>query len=212
MLPSVARPTMVSSAHRRRGGGMSPQPDAGQSQAVAEELKNTSLSTQPVLEAVGLSRSFGPIEVLSDVSIDVRAGEVHAIIGENGAGKSTLMKILSGHLQPTRGLLKLDGAPVELKGPVDAERRGIVLVHQEIMLAPALTIAENMFLGREARRGLTVDDREMNRRASEAMRVFGVDAPVTLPVERLSIAQRQLAQIARALTVSHRVVIFDEPT
>ncbi len=111
-------------------------------------------ASHPVLEAVGLSRSFGPIEVLSDVSIDVRAGQVHAIIGENGAGKSTLMKIFGGHLSPTRGALKLDGAPVELAGPVDAERRGIVLVHQEIMLAPDLTIAENMFLGREARRGL----------------------------------------------------------
>ena len=166
----------------------------------------------PVLQAVGLSRSFGPIEVLADVSIDVRAGEVHAIIGENGAGKSTLMKILGGHLSPTRGVLKIDGAPVGLAGPVDAERRGIVLVHQEIMLAPDLTVAENMFLGREARRGLAVDDREMNRRAAEALKVFGVDAPVTVPVERLSIAQRQLAQIARALTVPHRVVIFDEPT
>ena len=110
------------------------------------------------------------------------------------------------------GALKIDGAPVELAGPVDAERRGIVLVHQEIMLAPDLTIAENMFLGREARRGLMVDDREMNRRAAEALKVFGVDAPVTVPVERLSIAQRQLAQIARALTVPHCVVIFDEPT
>ena len=98
------------------------------------------------------------------------------------------MKIVSGHLAPTRGVLKLDGAPVELKGPVDAERRGIVLVHQEIMLAPDLTIAENMFLGREARRGFRVDDREMNRRATEAMGVFGVDAPVDrsgrAPVDR----------------------------
>ena len=109
---------------------------------------------QVILEASGLSRSFGPIEVLSDISISVRAGEVHAIIGENGAGKSTLMKILSGHLTPSRGTVKLDGALIELKGPVDAERRGIVLVHQEIMLAPDLSIAENMFLGHELRRGL----------------------------------------------------------
>ena len=91
---------------------------------------------------------------LSDVSVGFRAGEVHAIVGENGAGKSTLMKILSGHLAPTRGVDALDGAAVTLRGPVDAERRGIVLVHQEIMLAPDLTIAENMFLGREVRRGL----------------------------------------------------------
>ncbi len=191
---------------------MTPQPDADRPQSVAEELKNIPLSSRPVLEAVGLSRSFGPIEVLSDVSIGVRAGEVHAIIGENGAGKSTLMKILSGHLSPSRGAIKLDGSPVELKGPVDAERRGIVLVHQEIMLAADLSIAENMFLGRELRRGLAVDDREMNRRAAEAMRVFGVEATVTAPVQQLSIAQRQLAQIARALTVPHRIAIFDEPT
>jgi ribose transport system ATP-binding protein len=99
-----------------------------------------------------------------------------------------------------------------LKGPVDAERRGVVLVHQEIILAPDLSIAENMFLGRELRRGLMADDPEMNRRAAEATRVFGVEATVTVPVHQLSIAQRQLAQIARALAVPHRIAIFDEPT
>ncbi len=188
------------------------QEPSGSSPSRPAEPEAAQRSTEPVLEAVGLSRSYGPIEVLSDVSLGVLAGEAHAVVGENGAGKSTLMKILSGHLQPSRGAIKLDGAPIELKGPVDAERRGIVLVHQEIMLAPDLTIAENMFLGREVRRGPTLDDKEMNRRAVEAMRVFGVDAPVTEPVARLSIAQRQLAQIARALAVPHRIVIFDEPT
>ena len=167
---------------------------------------------QPLLETSGLTKAFGPVEVLSDISLAFRAGEVHAIIGENGAGKSTLMKIISGHLEPTRGSLKFDGAPLTLRGPVDAERRGIVLVHQEIMLAPDLSIAENMFLGRELRRGVAVDDRTMNARAEEAMRVFGVDVSVTVPVQRLSIARRQLAQIARALAVPHRIAIFDEPT
>ena len=166
----------------------------------------------PLLETRGLTKAFGPVEVLSDISLAFRAGEVHAIIGENGAGKSTLMKIISGHLDPTRGSLKFDGAPLTLRGPVDAERRGIVLVHQEIMLAPDLSIAENMFLGRELRRGVAVDDRTMNARAEEAMRVFGVDVSVTVPVQRLSIARRQLAQIARALAVPHRIAIFDEPT
>jgi ABC-type sugar transport system ATPase subunit len=108
-------------------------------------------------------------------NVDRRAaGEAHAIIGENGAGKSTLTKILSSRLAPTRGAIKLDGSPIELK------RRGMVVVHQEIMVAPDLSIAETMFLGRELRRGLTVDDREMNRRALEAMRVFGVEATVTV--------------------------------
>ena len=169
-------------------------------------------ATGAVLEAAGLSRSFGPIEVLADVSLSVAPGEIHAIIGENGAGKSTLMKILSGHLSPTRGTLRLDGAEIHLRGPVDAERRGIVLVHQEIMLAPHLSVAQNMFLGRETWRGVTLDDKAMNRRAEEAMRALGVEVSPTVPVERLSIAQRQLAQIARALLAPHRIVIFDEPT
>jgi ribose transport system ATP-binding protein len=181
---------------------MTPQTDVG----------DAGLGAEPLLETRGLTKAFGPVEVLSDVSLAFRAGEVHAIIGENGAGKSTLMKIISGHLEPTRGSLRFDGAPLALRGPVDAERRGIVLVHQEIMLAPDLSIAENMFLGRELRRGVAVDDRTMNARAEEAMGVFGVDVSVTVPVQRLSIARRQLAQIARALAVPHRIAIFDEPT
>ena len=166
----------------------------------------------PALAARRLCKSFGPTEVLSDVSLDFAAGAVHAIVGENGAGKSTLMKLLSGHLQPTRGAIALDGAETVLRGPVDAERRGVVLIHQEILLAPHLTVAQNMFLGREIRRGAMLDDRAMNRAAVEAMRALGVEVAATIPVERLSIAHRQLAQIARALISPHRVVIFDEPT
>jgi ribose transport system ATP-binding protein len=176
------------------------------------DVVDAARSGEPLLETRGLTKAFGPVEVLSDISLAFNAGEVHAIIGENGAGKSTLMKIISGHLEPTRGALRFDGAPLTLRGPVDAERRGIVLVHQEIMLAPDLSIAENMFLGRELRRSVAVDDRTMNARAEEAMRVFGVDVSVTVPVQRLSIARRQLAQIARALAVPHRIAIFDEPT
>ncbi len=166
----------------------------------------------PLLEAFGLAKSFGATEVLSDVSLTLKPGEVHAVVGENGAGKSTLMKILSGHLEPTRGTMSVKGEKVVLRGPVDAERRGIVLVHQEILLAPHLTVAQNMFLGRELRRRGVMDDREMNRRAAAAMRDLGADVSPTIPVERLSIAHRQLAQIARALATPHRIVIFDEPT
>ena len=108
----------------------------------------------PLLEAVALSKSFGPVEVLKDVSLAVDPGEVHAIIGENGAGKSTLMKLLAGHLQPTRGELRIDGKTVTLTGPVDADRRGTVLVHQEILLAPDLTVAQNVYLGRELPKGI----------------------------------------------------------
>ena len=176
-----------------------------------DNLGSTAGSTA-LLTAEGLSRSFGAVEVLRDISLSFYGGQVHAIVGENGAGKSTLMKILAGHLAPSRGGLKLDGQPVNLRNPVEAERRGIVLVHQEIMLSPDLTVAENMFLGREVRRGLVLDDRRMNASARAALSDFGVDVPVDVPVHRLSIAQRQLTQIARALAVPHRIVIFDEPT
>ena len=169
-------------------------------------------ASPPLLRAEGLGKSFGSVEVLKDIALSIEAGQVHAIIGENGAGKSTLMKILAGLLAPTVGTLRLDGEQVTLDGPADAERRGIVLVHQEILLAPDLTVAQNLFLGRELRRGVVVDDRTMNARASGAIRDLGSELDPTAVVGRLSIAQRQLVQIARALLVPRRVVIFDEPT
>jgi ribose transport system ATP-binding protein len=169
-------------------------------------------STAPLLQAVGLSKSFGIVEVLRDIELSVMPGEVHAIIGENGAGKSTLMRLLSGHLPPTCGSLHIDGQAVHLSGPVDAEARGIVLVHQEILLAPDLTVAQNLYLGRELRRRFTVDDRAMNDGARRAIRDLGADIEPDVVVGRLSIAQRQLVQIARVLLVPHRLVIFDEPT
>jgi ribose transport system ATP-binding protein len=166
----------------------------------------------PLFEATGLSKTFGIVEVLKDININVRAGEVHAIIGENGAGKSTLMKIIAGNQPPTRGEMKIDGEVVTFSGPVDAEHRGIVLVHQEILLAPDLTVAQNIYLGRELHKGVFIDDRAMNEGAAKAVRDLGSDIDPNTIVSRLSIAQRQLVQIARVLLVPHRIVIFDEPT
>ncbi len=166
----------------------------------------------PLLEAVGLSKTFGIVEVLKDVNLTVRPGEVHAIIGENGAGKSTLMKILAGNQPPTRGEMRMDGEVVSFSGPVDAENRGIVLVHQEILLAPDLTVAQNIYLGRELHKGIFIDDRAMNEGAASAIRDLGGDIDPNAIVSRLSIAQRQIVQIARVLLVPHRIVIFDEPT
>jgi ribose transport system ATP-binding protein len=166
----------------------------------------------PLFEATGLSKTFGIVEVLKDININVRAGEVHAIIGENGAGKSTLMKIIAGNLAPTRGEMRIDGEAVTFSGPVDAEHRGIVLVHQEILLAPDLTVAQNIYLGRELHKGVFIDDRAMNEGAAKAVRGLGSDIDPNTIVSRLSIAQRQLVQIARVLLVPHRIVIFDEPT
>jgi ribose transport system ATP-binding protein len=165
-----------------------------------------------VLRAENVSKSFGPIEVLSGISLDLRPGEVHAVIGENGAGKSTLMRILSGHLAPTKGSLSLDDRPVTFSGPVDAESRGIVLVHQEILLAEDLTVAQNLFLGRELRRFGLMDDRAMRERTRAILKDLGTAIDPDREVRRLSIADRQLVQIARALLVPHKVVAFDEPT
>ena len=167
---------------------------------------------ESVLRAESISKSFGPIEVLSGISLDLKPGEVHAVIGENGAGKSTLMRILSGHLAPTKGNLHLNGQPITFSGPVDAESQGIVLVHQEILLAPDLTVAQNLFLGREIRRFGFVDDAAMRERARAILRELGTGIDPDRQVRRLSIADRQLVQIARALLVPHKVVVFDEPT
>jgi ribose transport system ATP-binding protein len=183
---------------------------------------NVALDTAPIgargqampaaLRAEGLGKAYGPITVLSDVNFDVRAGEVHAIIGENGAGKSTLMKLLSGHVRPTTGNLAMDGGPVAFADAVEAEEAGIVLVHQEILLADDLTVAQNLFLGREIGRFLSVDDRAMNRRTAELLRRVGSTAWPDDRVGDLPLAQRQLVQVARALLYDRKVVILDEPT
>lgn len=166
----------------------------------------------PVLRAEELSKAYGPVTVLDGVSLDIRAGEIHAIIGENGAGKSTLMKLLSGHAIPTGGTISLSGKRVAFSSARQAEDAGIVLVHQEILLAPDLTVAQNLFLGRELSRGLAVDDRTMNRRAAEVLARVGSSVRPHARVGDMPLAQQQLFQIARALLDDRKVVIFDEPT
>lgn len=169
-------------------------------------------SAPTALAAVGLTKAYGPITVLSDITLGIRAGEIHAIIGENGAGKSTLMKLLSGYTRPTAGHLSMDGRPVDFADAAAAESAGVVLVHQEILLAPDLTVAENLFLGRELSCGLMVDDRAMNRRAADVLTSIGAHCGPRDLVGDLPLAQRQLAQIGRALLAPRKVVIFDEPT
>ncbi|MBR0554572.1 sugar ABC transporter ATP-binding protein [Ciceribacter sp. L1K23] len=164
------------------------------------------------LRAEAIGKTYGPITVLTDVTLDVRAGEVHAIIGENGAGKSTLMKLLSGHVQPTAGRLLMAGEPVSFRNAVEAEEAGVVLVHQEILLAPHLTVTQNLFLGRELGTGLMVNDRAMNARTAELLSRVGSVARPRDRVGDLPLAQRQLVQIARALLNDHKIIILDEPT
>lgn len=168
--------------------------------------------TAPVLQARGLSKAYGPVTVLSDVTLDILPGEVHAVIGENGAGKSTLMRLLSGHAEPSAGTLSMDGRKIVFPTPTAAQEAGIVLVHQEILLADALTVTENLFLGRERTKGGLVDDNGMKRLAVTKLAEIGCHALASALVRDVSLADRQLVQIARALLEDHRVVILDEPT
>ncbi|EPE94200.1 ABC transporter (plasmid) [Rhizobium grahamii CCGE 502] len=170
------------------------------------------LARQPVLRAENLSKEYGPVTVLSDVTLDILPGEIHAIIGENGAGKSTFMRLLSGYAEPTAGSLSMDKGEVRFARPEQAQQAGIVLVHQEILLADALTVAENLFLGRELMRNGVVDDRTMRRLAAEKLADLGSIVSPNALVRNISLADRQLVQIARALLDDYKLVIFDEPT
>lgn len=166
----------------------------------------------PVLRAENLAKQYGPVTVLSEVTLDIFAGEIHAIIGENGAGKSTLMRLLAGYIAPNAGGLRIDGQSVAFATPHQAQDAGIVLVHQEILLADGLTVADNLFLGREPVRHGVVDDRHMWRVATEKLAELGCHIAPDALVRDVPLAERQLVQIARALLDEHRVVIFDEPT
>jgi ribose transport system ATP-binding protein len=166
----------------------------------------------PVLHAEGLSKDYGPVTVLSNVTMDVFPGEIHAIIGENGAGKSTFMRLLSGYAEPTSGTIEIAGRNVRFSKPEHAQNAGIVLVHQEILLADGLTVAENLFLGRELMCNGMVDDRTMRRLAAEKLSQLGCHVKPNRLVRDISLADRQLVQIARALLDDYKLVIFDEPT
>lgn len=166
----------------------------------------------PILSANRISKSFGDIPVLFSIDFDVKPGEVHAIIGENGAGKSTLIKILSGIEQPTSGAIHFSGQPVTLPSSKDAEAMGIVLIHQELNLAEHLTVADSIFLGRELKKGIFLDVGEMRRRAAAVMETLHVHVDPDARISTLSVADKQMVEIAKAISRDARVLIMDEPT
>ncbi|WP_375280830.1 sugar ABC transporter ATP-binding protein [Pseudooctadecabacter sp.] len=165
-----------------------------------------------VLEASNISKSFGSVPVLFSLSMDLRAGEVHALIGENGAGKSTFMKVLAGFHQPTKGRIKLDGKEITLPPNGEAEALGVVLIHQELNLAEQMTVEENVFLGREISRFGMLDRVEMRRLVQGYLDQVGLDIRPTDRVSDLSIAEKQMVEIVKAISRDARVLIMDEPT
>jgi ribose transport system ATP-binding protein len=170
---------------------------------------------QPALEMRGINKSFAGNCVLADVRLAARAGEVHALVGENGAGKSTLMKILAGVYQPDAGEVLMEGKPVRFARPSDALSSGVAMIYQELSLAPDLTVAENIFLGREPLSfpllGI-VNRRELNTRAGEMLKAYGFKIDPRASIKRLSAADRQLVEITRATVEAKRVLVMDEPT
>ena len=167
------------------------------------------------LEMRGITKAFAGNTVLAGIDLAAAAGEVHALVGENGAGKSTLMKILAGVYKADAGEILVDGQPAHFAGPADALSRGIAMIYQELSLAPDLTVAENIFLGREPLRfaplGL-INRRELYERAARLLTEYGFKLDPRAPVKRLSAADRQLVEIARASVEARRVIVMDEPT
>ncbi|MGZ9811023.1 sugar ABC transporter ATP-binding protein [Pseudoroseicyclus sp. H15] len=170
------------------------------------------MTDEPRLDLRAICRSFGPVQVLFDVDIALYPGEVHALIGENGAGKSTTMKIMSGYLQPTSGELRLDGARASFEDSQAAEAQGIVLIHQEFNLAEQLTVEENVFLGRELKRGPFLDRRAMRAKTVELLDRLNCHVSPSARVKDISTPDKQMVEIAKALGREARVLIMDEPT
>jgi ribose transport system ATP-binding protein len=169
--------------------------------------------TAPLLTMSGITKRFPGVVALSDVSLELHAGEVLSLVGENGAGKSTLMKILGGVHIPDQGEMRIDGQPVRLHGISDAKARGIALIHQELMLAGNLDVAGNIFLGTEPLLPLGMLDRaRMSRDAATLLARLGLDLKPSTPLAQLTTGQMQLVEIAKALAMKARIIIMDEPT
>ncbi|MDQ0469524.1 sugar ABC transporter ATP-binding protein [Labrys wisconsinensis] len=171
------------------------------------------MADEPLLRIEDVTKRFGATLALNHVRFDLRAGEVHALMGENGAGKSTLMKILSGTIGRDGGAIVMDGRPVEIRTPLDARAHGIAIIHQELNTVPYMTVAENLSLGREpkTRFGL-LDRRRVQREAREKLARIGAEIDPDRPLGSLSVGMQQMVEIARAVSEEARVLVLDEPT
>jgi ribose transport system ATP-binding protein len=165
-----------------------------------------------LVEMTGISKSFPGVHALDGAQFDLRPGEVHALVGENGAGKSTLMKVLSGIYRRDAGTIKVKGQDVDVTSPHQAQSLGIAIIHQELNLANHLTVAQNIFIGREPRRGPMLDEAALNRKASDLFDRLHLRLDPRRRVGSLAVAQQQMVEIAKALSYDSSVLIMDEPT
>ena len=171
------------------------------------------MSHPVILEMKGIVKSFGPVKALKGVDFDLRAGEVHALMGENGAGKSTLMKVLTGIHDANEGTIHYNGKQVTYSKPKDAMEDGIVIVHQELNMMNHLTVAQNIFIGREEfRHNWLIDDGASIKKAKKLFDLLKLDINPTEKVGNLTVGKQQMVEIAKALSMDAKVIVFDEPT
>ena len=181
--------------------------------SASEALRTGSPAPPPILEVRGLTKSFFGIPVLEDAHLSLHRGQVHGLMGENGAGKSTLMKVLAGVYQPDAGTVLLEGREVHFSHPTKAHEAGLSSVFQEFNLLPDRTVAENIYLGREPRRGLLVSKALMNSKTAELLESLGITAiRPTTEVRSLTVAEQQIVEIAKAVSYDARIISMDEPT
>ena len=171
------------------------------------------MSNPVILEMKGIVKSFGPVKALKGVDFDLRTGEVHALMGENGAGKSTLMKVLTGIYGANEGTIHYNGKQVEYSKPKEAMDDGIVIVHQELNMMNHLTVAQNIFIGREEiNQGLFINDNAGNKKAKELFKLLKLDINPQEKVGNLTVGKQQMVEIAKALSMDAKIIVFDEPT
>jgi simple sugar transport system ATP-binding protein len=171
------------------------------------------IDVQNIVQMQGIGKSFPGVIALEDVDFSLRKGEIHALMGENGAGKSTLIKVLTGVEQPDKGIIELDGKPIQVRSPQHSQELGISTVYQEVNLCTNISVAENIMLGREPYRFGSIDWRKMNELARKAINRLSIDLDVTQPLGNYSVAIQQMVAITRALEIlSAKVLILDEPT
>ena len=169
-------------------------------------------NSEYILNCEGISKAFGGTQALKDVQLHVKAGEVHALLGENGAGKSTLMKCVIGLIKQDAGTMEFEGKPYQVSGPVDALKSGISMIHQELNPEPHLTVAESIFLKRESTKGIFLDKKTQNRECQEILDKFNVPYTATTKMKELTLAQVQMVEIIKAVSCNSRLIIMDEPT
>ncbi len=175
---------------------------------------NMGVDQEYILKVSGLTKAFSGVKALDNVQLNVRKGEVHALMGENGAGKSTLMKLLIGLLKPNSGEILFEGIDLTTSTVHDILKKGISMIHQEILAVPELTVAQNIFLGRETKTNLFswLSDKKITQQAGELLEQLGLPIPPTAKMKHLSVAEMQLVEIAKAISNNAKVIIMDEPT